>query len=58
MYSQLVTPFAGVWIEINLPDHLNNLFPVTPFAGVWIEILYALIPWAVLACHSLCGSVD
>ena len=33
-----VTPFAGVWIEINFSiPPLQGAF-VTPFAGVWIEI--------------------
>ena len=34
----LVTPFAGVWIEIlsQSPHPLRE--NVTPFAGVWIEI--------------------
>ena len=36
--SPLVTPFAGVWIEILF--HLLHpcQISVTPFAGVWIEI--------------------
>ena len=34
----LVTPFAGVWIEIHVtaPSVYEPL--VTPFAGVWIEM--------------------
>ncbi len=34
----LVTPFAGVWIEIEycFKDLVADM--VTPFAGVWIEI--------------------
>ena len=35
----LVTPFAGVWVEMN---HGGPGYPdrhtVTPFAGVWVEI--------------------
>ena len=34
----MVTPFAGVWIEIAkyFAEKLSEI--VTPFAGVWIEI--------------------
>ena len=34
----IVTPFAGVWIEIRLLWSLGKSISVTPFAGVWIEI--------------------
>ena len=34
-----VTPFAGVWIEIELDHPVLTHKSVTPFAGVWIEIL-------------------
>ena len=34
----LVTPFAGVWIEIEDTGHHYSANSVTPFAGVWIEI--------------------
>ena len=34
----IVTPFAGVWIEIICFKGISHLLPVTPFAGVWIEI--------------------
>ena len=34
----LVTPFMGVWIEIQFTEILGYLFAVTPFMGVWIEI--------------------
>ena len=34
----MVTPFAGVWIEIAIPQLLIASVCVTPFAGVWIEI--------------------
>ena len=37
--SGLVTPFAGVWIEIDFVGSLGMIIGVTPFAGVWIEIL-------------------
>ena len=35
----IVTPFAGVWIEIQLCCIARAIHPVTPFAGVWIEII-------------------
>ena len=38
MQSGLVTPFAGVWIEIMLIVLVVEIVSVTPFAGVWIEI--------------------
>ena len=34
----MVTPFAGVWIEINVSLPLTGYSSVTPFAGVWIEM--------------------
>ncbi len=34
----VVTPLAGVWIEIRLHLWGNPTFTVTPLAGVWIEI--------------------
>ena len=33
-----VTPFAGVWIEIDFLPPEPIKIAVTPFAGVWIEI--------------------
>ena len=53
-----VTPFAGVWIEI---DHTgNNKWDdaVTPFAGVWIEMVRTRWHWIKHCRHSLRGSVD
>ena len=38
-----VTPFAGVWIEIDIYLLPSDSPPVTPFAGVWIEMLNALL---------------
>ncbi len=35
----MVTPFAGVWIEIRLIFRISTTDIVTPFAGVWIEIV-------------------
>ena len=34
----VVTPLAGVWIEIAGFGHPYQLGRVTPLAGVWIEI--------------------
>ena len=36
--TPLVTPRAGVWIEIFLVNSFPSLATVTPRAGVWIEI--------------------
>ena len=35
---QVVTPRAGVWIEIIYNKRAQVPYPVTPRAGVWIEI--------------------
>ena len=35
---EVVTPFAGVWIEIVYNGDMIVGIPVTPFAGVWIEM--------------------
>ena len=34
----MVTPLAGVWIEITLVRPNSDEIVVTPLAGVWIEI--------------------
>ena len=34
----MVTPFAGVWIEMNAVKEYTAFTSVTPFAGVWIEM--------------------
>ena len=34
----MVTPFAGVWIEIVIFPVSCDTPVVTPFAGVWIEM--------------------
>ena len=52
--AKLVTPLAGVWIEIGLNWGGILLATVTPLAGVWIEIygvqashpLYSVTPLA------------
>ncbi len=39
-HSYVVTPRAGVWIEIaQLTVIYDSLYYVTPRAGVWIEIV-------------------
>ena len=35
----MVTPFAGVWIEISVFGGMGCAGACHPFAGVWIEIL-------------------
>ena len=37
-HFEIVTPFAGVWIEIANRYQVVIEHDVTPFAGVWIEI--------------------
>ena len=37
--GDIVTPYAGVWIEILTDTTLKSDAIVTPYAGVWIEIL-------------------
>ena len=53
-----VTPFAGVWIEINSVIDGDRIIIVTPFAGVWIEILREPDLQRQALSHSLRGSVD
>ena len=38
MIGRLVTPLAGVWIEIHFGVTFTFNCVVTPLAGVWIEI--------------------
>ena len=38
----VVTPFMGVWIEIQQSVRIEAVITVTPFMGVWIEILDTL----------------
>ena len=38
-HHRVVTPFTGVWIEMDLLVHQSKNYAVTPFTGVWIEIL-------------------
>ena len=37
--ATVVTPRAGVWIEISRASKLVNANSVTPRAGVWIEMM-------------------
>ena len=37
-HLRIVTPHAGVWIEIPTRPKRRREKPVTPHAGVWIEI--------------------
>ena len=39
MVDGLVTPLAGVWIEMVMDIKKGEAYRVTPLAGVWIEIL-------------------
>ena len=54
----IVTPYAGVWIEIR--ETLLNFIDilVTPYAGVWIEIKFFVVYIVFRTSHSLRGSVD
>ena len=36
--NYIVTPYAGVWIEISLLNPFSISGNVTPYAGVWIEM--------------------
>ena len=42
LFEGIVTPFAGVWIEIPTRAEGSARCSVTPFAGVWIEITSAI----------------
>ena len=55
----MVTPYAGVWIEIQKkPMLMVTRTKVTPYAGVWIEIRIDSVRCVTLTGHSLRGSVD
>ena len=56
--GNIVTPLAGVWIEITLYKQLHLQIIVTPLAGVWIEIIADAARTATPRGHSPCGSVD
>ena len=53
-----VTPFVGVWIEINETIAVSQDDLVTPFVGVWIEICIFVPLLLFVSRHSLRGSVD
>ena len=36
--NEIVTPYAGVWIEMQTQSKSSVAIKVTPYAGVWIEI--------------------
>ena len=54
----IVTPFAGVWIEMLFDIGKNPVGIVTPFAGVWIEMQASHRLDQHHPGHSLRGSVD
>ncbi len=54
----MVTPRAGVWIEIGYANIYLYQGYVTPRAGVWIEITLRFPANADDLSHSPCGSVD
>ena len=54
----VVTPLAGVWIEIEGCEWFALSHIVTPLAGVWIEIIILIPPFLHISSHSPCGSVD
>ena len=45
MLRYKVTPFVGVWIEIEDTLQFSGLVIVTPFVGVWIEICTMVKVW-------------
>ena len=45
--SDCVTPYAGVWIEIEDTIKNANNYQVTPYAGVWIEISIFPAWWTI-----------
>ena len=53
-----VTPFLGVWIEIDDATEAIEGVEVTPFLGVWIEIgvIAGVITWLITSLPSWeCG---
>ena len=40
--TRIVTPHAGVWIEIESDANNGHAELVTPHAGVWIEIIFRM----------------
>jgi len=54
----LVTPLAGVWIEISCGASSGRGCLVTPLAGVWIEIPLPAPSPVVVRGHTPRGCVD
>ena len=53
-----VTPYGGVWIEINSPHPPPPTANVTPYGGVWIEIGLLDRLLAQIRSHALWRRVD
>ena len=53
----LVTPLAGVWVEIASDVAVLSGANVTPLAGVWVEICFSFVLVFAVIRHSPCGSV-
>ncbi len=58
MQVSVVTPLAGVWIEIILTICVFLAHFVTPLAGVWIEISAVTPSRALTSSHTPRGCVD
>ena len=54
----IVTPFMGVWIEIEKSGRKQRKQKVTPFMGVWIEISKDKNTKMSATRHTLYGCVD
>ena len=48
---EIVTPLAGVWIEILSPSASFVSRNVTPLAGVWIEIAIQTLRYYLIRCR-------
>ena len=44
--AELVTPLAGVWVEMSSPVITERMRLVTPLAGVWVEISIGVMQMA------------
>ena len=54
-FEDNVTPFMGVWIEIQLNCDFSATAIVTPFMGVWIEIIFGSLAQLVRAVTPFMG---
>ena len=54
----MVTPFTGVWVEIDSKRGAINGAEVTPFTGVWVEMDFSETPKLKYGCHALHGRVS